>query len=256
MHDMHGMGDTSGAWWRQRVVVVTGGASGIGLATTEALVRCGARVAIWDVRENRLQALARRHGASVFAQNVDVSVRAQVEAAADAVAEHWGGIAHLVNNAGIIGRRMTLADLDEGELERVLAVNLKSVFYATASFAARPGPWQERSVVNLSSIARRTGGMVGNMAYAATKGAIATLTLSLARELAPVTRVNALAPGIIDTEIQQDSLGSPDALEGLAAAIPLQRLGEAADVAQAILWLLSPASAYVTGSVLDVAGGR
>lgn len=243
-------------WWQERVVVVTGGASGIGLATTELLVALGARVAVWDVRPDRLQALAQRHGDAVLAQTVDVSHQAQIVAAADAVVQQWGGIAHLVNNAGIIGRRMTLADLDEAELDRVLAVNLKSVFLATAAFVARPGDFGERAVVNLSSIAARTGGMVGNMVYAATKGAIATLTRSFAKELAPDLRVNALAPGIIDTEIQQDSLGSAAALAALEHSIPLQRLGTPAEVARAVVWLLSPASAYVTGSLLDVAGGR
>lgn len=239
-----------------RVALVTGGASGIGRAITEKLVASGARVAVWDVREDRLAELAERYGDHVLTQVVDVSDKRQVDDAADVVASHWGGIAHLVNNAGIIGKRMTLADLDADELDRVLSVNLKSIFYVTAAFAARAGGFADRSMVSMASIAARTGGMVGNMAYAATKGAIVTLTQSFSKELAPHVRVNALAPGIIDTEIQLDSLGDPAAVAALADVIPLRRLGAPAEVAEAAVWLLSPASSYVSASVLDVAGGR
>ena len=239
-----------------RVALVTGGASGIGRAITEKLVASSARVAVWDVREDRLAELAERHGERVLTQVVNVSDKRQVDDAADIVASRWGGIAHLVNNAGIIGKRMTLADLDADELERVLSVNLKSVFYVTAAFAARAGSFADRSMVSMASIAARTGGMVGNMAYAATKGAIVTLTHAFSKELAPHVRVNALAPGIIDTEIQLDSLGDPAAVAALAGVIPLQRLGSPAEVAEAAVWLLSPASSYISASMLDVAGGR
>lgn len=243
-------------WCADRSFVITGGASGIGRSIAEHLLERGARVSVWDVRQDRLRSLADQYGDRVLALAADVSQPAQVEEAADAVMGQWGGIAHLVNNAGVIGHRMTLADLDAAELERVLAVNLKSVFYVTAAFVRRAGPYTERSVVCMSSIAARTGGMVGNMVYAATKGAIATLTQSFAKELAPGVRVNSLCPGIIDTEIQLDSLGDPAAVAKLADIIPLQRLGSPADVAKAALWLLSPDSDYITGSTLDVAGGR
>ncbi len=239
-----------------RVAVVTGGASGIGRAIAERLLSDGALVAVWDLRQDRLDELAARHGGRILCQRVDVSDKAQVDAAADAVVARWGGIAHLVNNAGVIGRRMSLADLDAAELDRVLSINLKSVFYVTAAFAARGGAFTDRSMVSMSSIAARSGGMVGNMAYAATKGAIATLTQSFSKELAPHVRVNALAPGIIDTEIQMDSLGDARAVAALADVIPLRRLGTPAEVAEAAVWLLSPASSYVTASLLDVAGGR
>ncbi len=242
--------------FRDRVAVVTGGASGIGRAIAERLISAGALVSVWDLRQDRLDELSRLYGERMLCLRVDVSRKAEVDAAADAVVARWGGIAHLVNNAGIIGRRMTLADLDDGELERVLSVNLKSVFYATSAFASRGGAFVDRSMVSMASIAARTGGMVGNMAYAATKGAIATLTQSFSKELAPAIRVNALAPGIIDTEIQLDSLGDPQAVAAMADVIPLRRLGAPSEVAEAAIWLLSPASSYVTASVLDVAGGR
>ena len=151
---------------------------------------------------------------------------------------------------------MTLDAFDAAEFQRVLLVNLASVAQVTAAFVNAGGDFRERSIVNLSSIAARTGGMVGNMAYAATKAGVATMTLSMAKELAPKVRVNAMAPGIIDTEIQMDSLGDRGKVDALADIIPLKRLGQPAEVAEAAIWLLSSGSSYVTGSLLDVAGGR
>jgi 3-oxoacyl-[acyl-carrier protein] reductase len=245
-----------GEFFRDRTVVVTGGASGIGRAVVEALLVACARVAVFDLRPDALAGLARLHGERLKIVTVDVADRPAVEAAMAGVAAVWGGIAHLVNSAGIIGRRASLAELDEVDLERVLATNLKSVFYTSSAFVRMGAGLGARSIVNLSSIATRTGGMAGNMAYAASKGAVATLTRAMAKELAPDIRVNALAPGIIDTPMQLDSIGDAAAVAALSGIVPLQRLGTAAEVAGAAVWLLSPAAAYITGTILDVAGGR
>lgn len=243
-------------YFRDRSALVTGGASGIGLAIAERLLASGAKVAIWDLRRDRLDALALRYGDRVLARQVDVAKADAVIAAMAEITAAWGGLAHLVNNAGIIGRVMTLDAFDAAEFQRVLLVNLASVAQVTAAFVNAGGDFRERSIVNLSSIAARTGGMVGNMAYAATKAGVATMTLSMAKELAPKVRVNAMAPGIIDTEIQMDSLGDRGKVDALADIIPLKRLGQPAEVAEAAIWLLSSGSSYVTGSLLDVAGGR
>ncbi|MDQ2083811.1 SDR family NAD(P)-dependent oxidoreductase [Xanthobacteraceae bacterium Astr-EGSB] len=245
-----------GEFFRDRTVVVTGGASGIGRAVVEALLGARARVAVFDLRPDALSGLARQHGERLRVGAVDVADRPALEDAMAAVADAWGGISHLVNSAGIIGRRAPLAALDEADLERVLATNLKSVFYAGSAFVRMGAGLDARSIVNMSSIAARTGGMAGNMAYAASKGAVATLTIAMAKELAPDIRVNALAPGIIDTPMQLDSIGDPAAVAALSGIVPLRRLGTAAEVAGAAIWLLSPAAAYITGTILDVAGGR
>jgi 3-oxoacyl-[acyl-carrier protein] reductase len=245
--DEYGFGD--------RVAIVTGGASGIGLAVATKLVARGARVAIWDLNEERLAARQKEFGEKVLSQRVDVAVGSQVEQACEAVAKRFGAPGYLVNNAGIIGRRMLISELDEKELDRVLAVNLKSVFLATSAFV-RHSKGPNRAIVNMSSIAGRTGGMVGNMVYATTKGAIATLTVSLAKELAPDVRVNALAPGVIDTEIQGDVFGDKEAMNKMFAVIPLARAGQPEEVAEAAVWLLSSSAAYITGALLDVSGGR
>jgi 3-oxoacyl-[acyl-carrier protein] reductase len=246
----------NGEFFRDRTVVVTGGASGIGRAAVETLLEARARVAVFDLRADALADLKPQYGDRLRLRKVDVTERAAVEAAMAAVAEAWGGVAHLVNSAGIIGRRASLAELDEADLERVLATNLKSVFYTSSAFVRMGAGVDARSIVNLSSIAARTGGMAGNMAYAASKGAVATLTRAMAKELAPDIRVNALAPGIIDTPMQLDSIGDAAAVAALSGIVPLQRLGTADEVAGAAIWLLSPAAAYITGTILDVAGGR
>jgi NAD(P)-dependent dehydrogenase (short-subunit alcohol dehydrogenase family) len=244
------------SFFTDRVALVTGGASGIGKAVADKLITFGARVAIWDIREDRLAECKERYGNRVLAQLVDVADRNAVDLAATEVAEAWGGIDHLLNNAGIIGHRMTVEDLDEAELDRVLAVNLKSAFLVSSAFIRTPRTSSDRSIVNLSSIAARTGGMVGNIAYATTKGAMSSFTYALAKELAPHVRVNALAPGVINTEIQKDVFADPTSIDAMANLIPLKRLGTAEEVADAAVWLLSRDAAYITGVVLDVSGGR
>lgn len=244
------------AFFRNRVVLVTGGASGIGRAITDKLVGLGAQVAVFDIQSHRLADIAARHGDRVFAQKIDVSDKAAVDAATAEISRKWGAIDHLINNAGIIGERMTVGEFDATELDRVLAVNLKSVFYVSSAYLHHMSDAPNRSMVGLSSIAARTGGMIGNIAYATTKGAVASFTYALAKELAPNVRVNALAPGVIDTEIQKDVFADPASITAMADLIPLKRLGTADEVADAAIWLLSPGAAYITGVVLDVSGGR
>ena len=237
-------------------VVVTGGASGIGRAIVEAVIDRGGRVAALDIDEVQLASLASRFGASVVTERVDVSDYRAVKAALTRHSAALGGFTHLVNNAGIIGGIVPIGDIQPEQLDRALGVNLKSVFYVTSAFLSHRRPDVPSAIVNLSSIAARTGGMPGNSMYAATKGAIASLTISMAKELAPHIRVNALAPGIINTPIQADSLGDQARVAQIAQTIPLRRPGEAREVAEAALWLLSERASYTTGTIVDVAGGR
>lgn len=238
------------------VILVTGGASGIGRAVVDKAVACGAKVAVWDINAKRLAECQAQYGARVHTECVNVSDREAVDAAMAATVAALGGVDHLLNNAGIIGQRMTVEDMSELELDRILSVNLKSAFYVSSAFIRAPATGENRSVVNLSSIAARTGGMVGNIAYATTKGAIASFTVALAKELAPKARVNALAPGVINTEIQKDVFADPANIEAMANLIPLKRLGTADEVADAAIWLLSDQASYITGVVVDVSGGR
>ena len=234
---------------RDAVVLVTGGAGGIGAAIVGAVLDAGGKAVVWDLASPAVS------DPRVHAARVDVSDGAAVDAAIAALPEGFAPT-HLVNNAGIIGRAAPIAELDAAEIDRVLGVNLRSVLLCTAAFVRARAPHPGAAIVNLSSIAARTGGAPGNALYATTKGAIVSLTRAAARELGPEIRVNALAPGIIDTAIQQDSLGDLSRLDELAAQIPLGRIGSAEEVGQAALWLLSDAASYVTSAVIDVAGGR
>ncbi len=238
------------------VVIVTGGASGIGRAIVDGVIAAGALAIAWDVDAAGLAGCAAAHGDKVLTTRVDVADAAAVVAAAADLAASGHRPTHLVNNAGIIGRRMRLDAMEPDEIDRVLSVNLKSVLFCTRAFLSCRAPHASASIVNLSSIAARTGGMPGNALYALTKGAIVSLTVAAAKELAPDIRVNALAPGVIDTPIQGDVFEDRGKVAEIARLIPLQRPGLAAEVAAAALWLLSPAASYVTAAVLDVAGGR
>ncbi len=236
------------------VVLVTGGAAGIGRAIADAVVAEGARAVLWDVDSQRLDKAKAQLGDKVRVARVDVSDTDAVDAAAAELGSDWAPT-HLVNNAGIIGRRMTLAEIDPAEVDRVLGINVRSAFVVTRAFLRVRAAHSNAAIVNLSSIAAGNGGAAGNSVYAASKGAMQSLTFAMARELAPAIRVNALSPGIIDTDIQKDVFADRDEMNTRVAAIPLQRLGEASDVAEAAAWLLFRA-AYTTGEVITVSGGK
>lgn len=242
--------------FKDRTALITGGASGIGRAVAEKLLELGANLVVWDINAARLDDLRALAPDRIETAVVDVASSAAVRVAAEAAKERFGGFDYLLNNAGIIGRHMSVTEFDEAELDRVLAVNLKSVFIVSNVFINAPSGRDGRAIVNLSSIAQRTGGMVGSIAYATTKGAVHSFTTALAKELAPHVRVNAMAPGIIDTEIQKDVFTDPSKIAAMADVIPLKRLGSAAEVADCAVWLFSDASAYITGVSVDVSGGR
>ncbi|WP_312410162.1 SDR family NAD(P)-dependent oxidoreductase [Shinella sp.] len=236
------------------VVLVTGGAAGIGRAIADAVIAGGARAILWDVDAQRLEKARNALGDRVRVECVDVSDAAAVDEAIARIGDDWAPT-HLVNNAGIIGRRMPLIDIDPAEVDRVLGINVRSAFVVTRAFLRARAEHPDAAIVNLSSIAASNGGAAGNAVYAASKGALQSLTFAMARELAPAIRVNALAPGIIDTDIQKDVFADRAEMDARAATIPLHRLGDAADVAEAAAWLLFRA-AYTTGEVVTVSGGR
>lgn len=242
--------------FKDRTALITGGASGIGRAVAEKLLGLGANLVVWDVNAARLDDLRALAPDRIEVAAIDVSDGAAVREAAERAKERFGGFDYLLNNAGIIGQHMSVTEFDEAELDRVLAVNLKSVFIVSNAFIASPTGREGRAIVNLSSIAQRTGGMVGSIAYATTKGGVHSFTTALAKELAPHVRVNAMAPGIIDTEIQKDVFTDLAQILAMAEVIPLKRLGSADEVADCAVWLMSDAASYITGVSIDVSGGR
>lgn len=230
-------------------VLITGAGSGIGLAIARTVVARGARAILWDISGPALDAARAELGAAVTTQTVDVSDPAAIAAAS------LDAPTHLVNNAGILGQRMDWETLDAEHLQGVMDVNVVGLMMITSAFVRARVPHPGAAIVNLSSIAGENGGGPGFAAYGASKGAILALTRAMARDFAPDLRVNALAPGIIDTPIQTAILTAPDARDKAAEGIPLGRLGTAEEVAEAAAWLLFDAS-YVTGETIKVAGGR
>ncbi len=249
---------------KDKVVVVTGGAAGIGRATAERFAREGARVAAWDVADagadELIAALEEAGGQGLFAR-VDVADREAVERATAEVAERWGGIDVLVNNAGIV-RDSQLVKWKGGEVhstltdeawEAVIDVNLKGVFHCARAVVPHMIRGGGGAILNASSIVGLYGNF-GQTNYAATKGGVITMTKTWSRELGRFgIRVNAVTPGFVATEIVNSM--PEKVLKGMVARTPIGRMGKPEDVAEAYLWLASDAASFVHGTVLSVDGG-
>lgn len=242
-----------------QVALVTGGATGIGAATAISLARAGADVVVGyhrseDEAARVVKAVADlgRRGAMVQG---DLSDPAQAERwVREACAAVPGPVQVLVNNAGDLIERHPLSDMSVEHWDATIALNLSSVFYVTRwalSHLADGG-----RIVNVTSIAAHTGGSVGAAAYASAKGGVVTLTRSMALELAPrQITVNAISPGVIMTRFHERH-STPERLTSFLSQIPLGRLGTAEDCAAAVVFLASPAAAFITGEVLEINGGQ
>lgn len=259
--DHRGMNPTPSP--KRPVLLVTGGSRGIGAAVVRGAVARGWAVAFsWREREAAARALVEELGAAeaeIFAHRADVAVEAEVLALFAAVDARFGRLDGLVNNAGLLERQARVEHMDAARLQRVLGANVVGSFLcareAVRRLSTRHGG-RGGAIVNLSSRAARLGAANEYVDYAAAKAAVDTLTLGLAREVGGEgIRVNAVAPGLIDTEIHASG-GEPGRIARLQSGVPLGRGGQPEEVAEAVLWLLSEAASYVTGSVLDVAGGR
>ncbi|NID14515.1 SDR family oxidoreductase [Luteibacter yeojuensis] len=245
------------------VVLITGGSRGIGRATAELAASRGWKVGINYQRDagaaGEAVATIQRAGGQALAIQGDVAIEGDVIGMFDRLAEAFGPVTALVNNAGIVAPASLLADMDVSRMRRVFDTNILGAYLSAREAARRlstdrGGPGG--AIVNVSSIASRIGSANEYVDYAGSKGAVDTLTLGLAQELAGRgVRVNCVRPGIIDTEIHASG-GQPDRAWQRAGVIPLQRPGQASEVAAAIVWLLSDEASYTTGAILDVAGGR
>ena len=243
-----------------RVLIVTGGSRGIGAETARLAAERGYKVAV-NYRENRDTAveLIKTLKTKAIAIQADVAAEADVVRLFETVDRELGRVTALVNNAGVVDRGARVADMSAARIARMFAINVTGSFLcareAIKRMSTRLGG-KGGAIVNLSSIASRLGAAGEYVDYAAAKGAIDTFTIGLAKEVGPEgIRVNAVRPGIIRTEIHMAS-GDPARVERIGATAPLQRPGEAIEVARAILWLLSEEASYTTGAIVDVTGGR
>jgi NAD(P)-dependent dehydrogenase (short-subunit alcohol dehydrogenase family) len=241
-----------------KVMIVTGGGRGIGAATARLAAERGYAVCI-NYRKDAAAAQTLAREIDAIAVQGDVASEADVVRLFRAVDEKLGRVAALVNNAGIVDRGTRVEAMSAERIQRMLAVNVTGSFLcareAVKRMSTRHGG-RGGAIVNLSSVAARLGGSGEYVDYAASKGAIDTFTIGLAKEVgAEGIRVNAVRPGIIRTEIHVAS-GDPARVDRIGRTAPLGRAGEAEEIARTIVWLASDEASYITGALLDVTGGR
>ncbi|MEO7939114.1 MAG: SDR family oxidoreductase [Burkholderiaceae bacterium] len=245
------------------LVLITGGSRGIGAAIALRAAAEGYGVAVNYARDavaaEAVVAQIRAGGGTALALQADVADAAQVVAMFRQIDQTLGPLTALVNNAGVVDMAARLDQMDWQRLRRMFDINVLGTFVCSREALLRMsqrhgGPGG--AIVNISSVAARLGGAGQYVDYAASKGAIDTFTVGLAKEVATEgVRVNAVRPGIIETDIHASG-GQPDRAQQMAPAVPMQRAGSAEEVANAVIWLLSPQAAYVTGTIVDVSGGR
>jgi len=244
-----------------RVLIVTGGSRGIGAACARRAARdgwlvCAAYKSSRAGAEDVVAAIAAAGGQAIAVQ-ADVAREDDVVRLFDEAEAALGPVTGLINNAGIVGLKSRFTDLTLARWENTLATNVNGSFLAAREAVRRMLlAGQGGAIVNLSSMAAPLGAAGEFVDYAASKGAVESMTIGLAREVAGHgIRVNAIRPGLIDTDMQTAS-GDPGRVARLIATVPMGRVGTAAEVAEAAVWLLSDAASYVTGAILPVSGGR
>ncbi|HWX78697.1 MAG TPA: SDR family oxidoreductase [Steroidobacteraceae bacterium] len=246
-----------------KTILITGGTRGIGRATALQCAKNGWSVALNYVRDQAAAEQCVRDvqaaGGNAAPLRGDVTVEADVVAVFDAAILRFGRLDGVVINAGIVAPSLPLAAMDSARLQRMFEVNVYGAYLCARESARRLS--MDRggnggAVVLVSSAASRLGSPFEYVDYAGSKAAVDTLTIGLAKELAPQgVRVNAVRPGLIETDIHASG-GQPDRAKRLGATTPMGRAGRPEEVAAAILWLLSDGASYTTGAILDVSGGR
>ena len=242
-------------------ILITGGSRGIGRATALRVARDGWSVAINYLRDaeaaRETVTMAEQAGGRAMAVQGDVAVEADVIAMFDAVQAGFGRLDGVVINAGIVAPALPLVDIGADRLKRIFETNVYGAYLCAREAARRlRGNEDGGAVVIVSSAAARLGSPFEYVDYAGSKAALDALTIGLSKELGrDGVRVNAVRPGLIDTDIHASG-GQPDRAHRLGQETPMGRCGRPEEVAEAIAWLLSDAASYVTGSILDVTGGR
>jgi NAD(P)-dependent dehydrogenase (short-subunit alcohol dehydrogenase family) len=245
-----------------RVAIITGGSRGIGRATAIAAAARGFRVVVGyasnQVAANEVVSIIEGKNGKAIAVKCDVGSESDILALFDA-ADAFGRLGALVNNAGIVGTTMRVEDMSAERIARMMAVNVTGTMLCAREAVKRMSTRRGGKggvIVNLSSVAAKLGSPNTYVDYAASKGAIDSFTIGLGHEVAGEgIRVAAIRPGLIDTEIHASG-GEPDRAHRLAHMVPMQRVGTADEIANAVVWLMSDEASYVTSAILDVSGGR
>jgi len=238
-----------------QTAVITGGAQGLGLAIAERFVAEGARVVLGDVNLEETQVVAKQLGGDdvAIAVRCDVTQSSDVEALIQTAVERFGGLDIMVNNAGIT-RDATMRKMTEEQFDQVINVHLKGTWNGTRLAAAVMRENKRGAIINMSSVSGKVG-MIGQTNYSAAKAGIVGMTKAAAKELAYLgVRVNAIAPGLIRSAMTE---AMPQRIwDSKVAEVPLGRAGEPSEVASVALFLASDLSSYMTGTVMEITGGR
>ena len=245
------------------VLLVTGGGRGIGAATARLAARQGWSVAVNYARDSlaadEVVRAIRAEGGQAMSVQADVSDEAQVVSLFERIDARFGRLTGLVNNAGVVDVSARVDQMDAQRLHRMFDINVIGSMLCAREAVRRMSTLhggEGGAIVNVSSAASRLGSPGQYVDYAAAKGAIDAFTIGLAKEVAAEgIRVNAVRPGLIETDIHASG-GLPNRVRDLAHTVPMQRGGTADEVAQAIVWLLSPAASYTTMTLMDISGGR
>jgi NAD(P)-dependent dehydrogenase (short-subunit alcohol dehydrogenase family) len=243
-------------------LLITGGASGIGAETARRAAKRGYKVAVnyrsRDAQARRVVADIEAAGGTAVALPADMAREADILRLFEETERALGPITHLVNSAGI-GQRMRVDEYDAVLLEKLFAINAIGLMLCCREAARRMSTrngGKGGAIVNVSSMASTIGGRLGSSAYAATKGAVDAFTKGFAREAAAEgIRVNAVRPGMVLTEMTERSLAEPAFRARIEESIPMHRVGEGHEIAETILWLLSDEASFITGAMVDAAGG-
>ncbi|TXG38600.1 SDR family NAD(P)-dependent oxidoreductase [Seonamhaeicola maritimus] len=241
-------------------ILITAGAQGIGESITKHFIDSGANVAIHYFSSadtaNQLKAYAISKGQKAVAISGDLTNETDANALVDKAVEAFGGLDILINNAGSLVARRMLNEMETEFWNKVMDINLTSMMFVTRAASPHLAKNEDSSIVNLASLAGRKGGHPGSLVYSTSKGAILTFTRALSSELGPQgTRVNAVAPGLILGTSFHNTHTTKESAAETTAGIPIQRAGNADDVARAVLYLASEYDGFITGATLDINGG-
>lgn len=245
---------------KNKNILITAGAQGIGESITRHFIDAGANVAIHYYTSakvaNELKDYAIQKGQLAVAVSGDLTKESDANALVEETVKALGGLDILINNAGSLVARKKLIEIDIDFWRKVMDINLTSMMYVTRASSPHLAKNESSSIVNLASLAGRKGGHAGSLAYSTSKGAILTFTRSLSAELGGQgTRVNAVAPGLILGTLFHDTHTTKESAAKTVAGIPIQRAGNANDVARAVLYLASEYDGFITGATLDINGG-